>query len=104
HPERPGHLRAGLALHRRLPKRLPGRTAEGTPRLLGRPGEDAPLVLLVPPGALILLAGRQLLEALLGGRVAGGPAGPLVRRQEVAQLVARHREQPAAEGAAAAGV
>src|SRR5262249_51565413 len=61
---------------------------------------DPALVLLVPPGALLFLAGGQLLEPLLGVGVAGAAAGTTPGGEQVAQLVARHGEQPAAEGAA----
>ena len=46
--------------------------------MLGGPGEDAALVFLVPPGALVFLAGGQFLEAVLIGMTT-----PEVIRDEV---------------------
>ncbi len=67
---------------------------------LGRAGEQAARVLLVPQDLLILGPAGLLFQPVDHARVAAASTLALAFGQEVAKLVADHREQPATEGAA----
>src|SRR5205085_2617070 len=69
----------------------------GGPHLLGGPREQAALVLALPDGLRILRRGGLGVQQVAHGRVSGAPGLAPPGVEEVAQLVADHREQPAAE-------
>src|SRR5260370_11080616 len=60
-----------------------------------------PLVFLIPQGSRVVAVSGLLLKALLGAGVAATVNLVFAAIEEVVQLVAGHRVQPTAEGAAA---